>query len=143
MLEKINMNNETLAFAQHCMTQLLSITPEGSEMSEISGENLSRIYKILKPYRKGVSRTLDLEKKYYIDMGLRCYGVGKYIGYDGEYFKFRISKNHWVCCEKLDGVYEKKQKNMKFVQASCEKCKCKETERLGSGEQCQKCGKQF
>ena len=112
-------NRKCISFAEFCMTELLSTTPEGSDMSEIKGEDLTRIHKILARYKGTVDGIFTLDKKYYVDMGLKCYAVGRYVGFDGEYYRFRIEKNHWVGTGTVEDIYEKKQKFMKHVQAKC------------------------
>ena len=51
-------NKNTISFTQHCMTQLLSTTPSGSDMPEISGEDLTRIHNILRKYKPKKERNI-------------------------------------------------------------------------------------
>ncbi len=47
-----DLRKRQILFAEYCMTKLLTVKPKDSDLPEISGENLSRIQKILKEFRK-------------------------------------------------------------------------------------------
>lgn len=62
------MDKKCIEFARHCMIKLVSVTTKGSDIPEISSENLNKINKILREFSKGNVSLIDAnvnERKYY------------------------------------------------------------------------------